>query len=187
MPSNPGSFGAFGPTTNVWDVTELQQVDVKSPEFKELLVRLYQNINLMNLVLQVADKGVYQTEEFLNGQIWFPNPANNSSTQTSPQFRQDFRRVVNMRATEPSLPNSGTIHLPHHIPWNNANMSWTRIYGVATNPTAAHGQPTGLPLPYAAVAGSIELNVDDTYVNITTTSNRTMYTVCYVVLEYLYQ
>lgn len=188
MPNNAGSFGSFGPTTNVWDVTELQDIDVKSPEFKELLVRLYQNINLMALVLQVADKGIYDTQEFVNGQLWYPNPAYNSTTASSAQYRQVFRTVINMNATEPNLPNNGTISLPHGIPWN-ADMSWTRVYGVATNPTAASNAKDGIPLPYVSVTAgqSIELYTTDTNVVITTQADYTAYTICYVVLEYLYQ
>lgn len=189
MPNNASSFGAFGPTTNVWDVTELQNIDVKSPEFKELLVRLYQNINLMALVLQVADKGIYDTQEFLNGQLWYPNPANNSTTVSSAQFRQVFRTVINMNDTEPNLPNNATINLPHGIPWNAA-MSWTRIYGAATNPTAgADPNPCGIMLPYVSLTAgqSIEMYTTDTNVVITTQADYSAYTICYVVLEYLYQ
>ena len=43
--SLPTSNGAYVVTTNVWDVSQLYSIDVKSPEFQELLVRLYQNVN----------------------------------------------------------------------------------------------------------------------------------------------
>jgi hypothetical protein len=33
--------GIFVPTTNVWDVSQIYEIDVTSPQFKELLVRLY--------------------------------------------------------------------------------------------------------------------------------------------------
>ena len=179
MPTNPGDYGSFGPTTNVWDITELQNVDVKSPEFKELLVRLYQNINLLALVLQTADKGIYDTEEFVNGQIWYPNPAYNSASLTSPQYRQVFRKVINMGPLQNPLTRQ-----PHGITCT-ADTSFTRIYGTATDPIGL----TYIPLPYVdvAVASNIQLYVDDTNVNIVTESDRTMYTICYVVLEYLYQ
>ena len=64
-------YGAFVPTNLIWDVQQLQSVDVNSPEFKELLVRLYQNINNIALVLNIKDTGMYQLSEFVNGQLFF--------------------------------------------------------------------------------------------------------------------
>jgi uncharacterized membrane protein len=181
MPTNPGDFGSFGPTTNVWDITELQDVDVKSPAFKELLVRLYQNINLMALVLQVADKGIYDTQEFVNGQLWFPNPNNNSSTLTSPQYRQVFRTVVNFGAL-PAV--AGIAKQVRHNIVCTPTTTFTRIYGSASDTTAL----TYIPITYAGVnSTNIEIYIDDTYVNIVSGEDRSMYNACYVILEYLYQ
>src|ERR1700674_5791632 len=90
-----GQFGAFVPTTNIWDVGQLQDVDINSPEFKELLIRLYQNLNLMALVINVKDTGYYVTNELVNGQLFFPNPNLNSTTTSTPAFRQAFRILVN--------------------------------------------------------------------------------------------
>ena len=33
--------GAFVPTSFIWDVARVGEIEVNSPEFKELLVRLY--------------------------------------------------------------------------------------------------------------------------------------------------
>jgi len=181
MPTNPGDFGAFGPTTNVWDVTELQQVDVKSPEFKELLVRLYQNINLLALVVQIADKGIYDTAEFVNGQIWFPNPAYNSTTLTSAQYRQVLRTVVNFGPLPAAIGVAKSV--PHGITCT-ATTTFTRIYACASNTTAF----TYIPIPYAGVNSTpIEIYVDNTNVNIVAGEDRSAYNICYVVLEYLQQ
>jgi hypothetical protein len=65
----------------------------------------------------------------------------------------------------------------------NASTTFTRIYGVATNPVAPYSY---IPLPYVGVpGGSIELNVDGMNINIITTDDKTAYTRCYVVVEYL--
>lgn len=176
-----GYFGSYAPSTNVWDVGELQDINVNSKEFKELLVRLYQNLNLMNLVLNIADKGIYDTQEFLNGQLWFPNPATNSSTANSPQYRQPLRKVVNMGP----LLNTGTTSQLHGITVTNT-LRWTRIYGVATAPGTADPALNGISLPYVSTTGSIvELNVTSTRVNVITNDNKSAFTECYVVLEYL--
>lgn len=176
-----GQFGAFAPTTQVWDVGEIQNVNVNSPEFKELLVRMYQNLNLMALVLNVADKGIYDTQEFLNGQQWFPDPATNSKTTNSPQYRTPLRKVINMGA----LKNNGTTSQLHGITVTDT-LRWTRIYGVATAPGTAHPALNGIQLPYVSATGSIvELNVTSTTVNVITNDDERAFTECYVVLEYI--
>ena len=172
------NIGSFIPTTYVWDVAILQEIDVTSPEFKELLVRMYQYINLMALSLNTRDAGYYNTSEFVNGQLFFPNPANNSSTTEAPDFRQVYRLVVNFGP----LPNTGTTSVPHGLTITPAT-TFTRIYGAASDQT----NELYIPIPYASptLANNIELNVDATNVNITTGGNRSTYNVTYVILEYL--
>lgn len=178
MPDNGQTFGAFLPTTNVWDVNELYDIDVQSPEFKELLVRLYQNINNIAIMVNLKDTGYYTQQEFVCGQLFFSNPALNSLSTTSPQDRQVYRKTINFGA----LPNTTSKSVAHGI-IVNGGTSWTRIYGAATNPTA----PSGIPLPYASptLANNIEVSVTSTNVVVTTGSNRTAFTTCYIVLEYL--
>ena len=178
--NNATLYGSFIPTTNVWDVSQLYQTDVNSPEFKELLVRLYQNVNNIAIALNTKDTGYYTTQEFVNGQLYFPNPALNSSTPTVATFRQVFRTTVNFGA----LPNATTKSVPHNIDVT-AGFSFTRIYATASDQVGL----TYIPIPYVdAIDGKyIQLDVDATNVNITTTSDRTNYTVCYVVVEYIKQ
>ena len=180
----PGSYssqsnpGAFVPLTNIWDVQQLYSTDVNTPEFKELLVRLYQNINNIALVLNIKDSGYYSNQEFLNGQLFFPNTLQNNDPLDSPDFRQVFRTTVNFGA----LPNAGTISIPHNIDVNNG-YTLTRMYGAATNTSST----SFLPIPYASptLNKNIELNADDTNVNITTAIDYSGYTTCYCILEYL--
>lgn len=178
MPNNSNTYGAFIPTTNIWDVTQLYSVDVNSPEFKELLVRLYQNINLISLTTNIKDSGYYDTNEFVNGQLFFPDPALNSTTSSQPAFRQVTRKVINFGA----LPNTATKSVAHTI-GPNSSYSFTRIYATASDTTGL----TYIPIPYASpvLANNIEINVDVTNVNITTGSNRSNYNITYVILEFL--
>lgn len=175
---NGSNVGAFVPTTNVWDVGQLHDVDVTSPAFKELLVRLYQNINAIALALNIKDSGYYVTEEFVNGQVYFPNPSLSSQTSSKPVLRQVYRRVVNFGA----LPNTASKTVAHNLSITNG-YTFTRIYGAASNTTGT----TYIPLPYSSpvLANNIELSVDATNVTITTGSNRTSFTTTYVVLEYI--
>lgn len=175
--ASPNDYGLYLPSTYLFDVAQLQQLDVNSPEFKELLVRLYQNINSICIALNLKDSAYYNTMEFVNGQLWFPNPLLTSGTATTPAFRQVYRKVINFGA----LPNTATKSVAHNI-IINTGCSFTRIYATASDTTGL----TYLPIPFSdAGVNNIQLEVDATNVNITTTSNRTNYNVCYVVLEYI--
>lgn len=177
--ANSTQYGASVETNFIWDVQQLQNVDVTSPEFKELLVRLYQNLGKMATVLNVKDTGLYQVTELVNGQLYFSNPAYNSSTAINPALRQVYRKVINY--TTP-LPNAGTVAIPHGITCT-ASTTFTRIYGTANDTTGFNY----IPLPYASptLINNIELKVDGTNVTIITGSNRTNFTITYLIVEYM--
>lgn len=170
--------GQFTPTTYIWDVSDIQRSNL-SPEQKELFIRLYQNLNRMQLALNDKDFGLYHTLETINGQMFFPNPAYNSSTPQYPTFRQDYRKVINFGA----LPNAGTTSVAHNITIT-PNTTFTRIYATASDTTGNNF----IPIPYASTTDSahnVELNLDGTNVNIITGTNRSNFNICYVVVEYL--
>ncbi len=178
--------GIFVPTTNNFDVTNLEGKDLGSPEFREFIIRLTQAMNIISLTLNLKDSAIYSLEEFVNSQVYFPNPNLSSTTAQFPEDRQVFRKVINFvdGTVVTSLPNAGTTSVPHGITITN-DFTFTRIYATATEPGTSF-----IPIPYSsatAVANNIEINVDATNVNITTGSDRTNYTFCYVVLEYIKQ
>lgn len=112
-----------------------------------------------------AESGYYDRTEILNGQQFF--------TSSDPQNpKMAYRKVVDFGV----LPNTGLKSVPHGI---TGIVSLTRLYGAATDPTGAY-----IPLPYAS-GSAIELYADNTNINVITTSNRTNFTTCYVVIEYL--
>ena len=179
MASNPEliNAGAFLPTTSVWDIDEIKNADVNSKEFKDVLVRLYQNLNNIALSVNIRDAGYYDQTEFINGQLFFPDPSLVSTSSQTPEYRQVFRKVVNFGA----LPNSSAKSVAHDLTIN-ANVSFTRIYGAASDPIGFKY----IPLPYAG-SGQISIDIDSTNVTVTTTSARSSYTTTYIVLEYLKQ
>lgn len=173
--------GAFIPSTNVWDVSQLQSMDVTSPEFKELLIRLHQNINNIAIAINLRDAGYYDQKEFINGQRYFPNPMIDAtaSPYINPAFRQVFRMVVNFG----QLPDTNFKSVNHNIPGISNMFTFTRIYATASDTTGLNY----IPIPYASpvLVNNIELSVNATQVTITTGSNRTNFNECYVVLEYI--
>jgi hypothetical protein len=175
--ANPQNYGLFVRTTDVWDTAELQDIDVTSDAFKELLVRLYQNINNIAVATNAKDSAFYNNSEFVTGGQFFANPALSSGTSFNPTLRPVFRKVINFGA----LPNTGSKSVAHGITIT-PSFSFTRIYATATNPNTSF-----IPIPYASpiLVNNIELSVDLTNVTITTGSDRTAYTLTYVVLEYI--
>lgn len=169
--------GLFVPTTNIWDVGSLKEMDINKPEFKELLIRLYQNINNVCLALNLKESALYFPQEFVTGQTFFLNP--NVIKSGNVKNRQSYRMVINCG----SLADTATISIPHNIN-TTPSFTFTRIYGASSDTTNL----SYLPLPYSSatsIADNIELSVDSTYIYITTGSDRTSYVTTYVVVEYL--
>ncbi len=175
--ANSQQSGVFVPTTYIWDVAQVGATGA-SPELQELLIRMYQNINQISLALNIKDSGIYSLLEFVNGQLLFPNPNNNSSTAAFAAQRQILRKVINFGA----LPNTGTKSVAHNIICT-ATTLFTRIYGAASDTTGFNY----IPIPYASptLANNIELKVDATNVTVITGSNRSNFNMCLIILEYV--
>ncbi len=173
-------YGSFIATTKVWDDFEIQETNVNSQKFKEMLVRL--NIYVADIanILNIKDTGRYDIQEFVSGQVYFSNPALDSSTLQVPTDRQTIRKVIYYTAALPNTGSTGAI--PHGITCTG-QTTFTRIYGVANDTT----NKAYLPIPYASANGTdnIELKVDATSVTIITGSNRSTFTKTYIILEYL--
>lgn len=176
-----GQVGGYVITTTIWDPSQIYQANL-SPELTQLFVTMYQNLNLMSLVLNAKETATYPTQfETVTNGAYFPNPANSSATGIKAALRNVFRTTINFGA----LPN-GTINpvkgVNHNINPTSA-FTFTRIYGVASNTTAL----TYIPLPYVSIAGmNIEVDVTATQVVVTTTAfDWSAYNVVYFVLEYI--
>lgn len=161
--------GSYVPTTNVWDVARLYEVDVNSDEFKELLVRLYQNVNNISLVLNTKVTGYYINEEFVSGKLFF-NPTFSGPLDLRPGF------IITI---DTGALGAGVTAVNHGIIVTNI-FKWMFIYGAATNT----GTMVGYPLPFAGAAGNnIEVSVTATQVLINNNSGIT-FTDSQVTLEY---
>lgn len=174
--------GLLIPTTQIWDISEIESVNVNSREFKELLIRLYQNLNRMAVAINLKDSAIYDNSEFINGQSFFPNPAYSSMTATRPSRRSVYRTVVNFGA----LPNAAAKSVPHYIDIDSG-YTFTRIYGAASRNKP--GAYIYFPIPYVSLVlnEQIQLYVTDTDVVITTAIDYSLCTTCYVILEYIKQ
>jgi len=163
--------GSFVPTTFIFDVARLYEVEVTSPEFKELLVRLYQNLNLMAIVLNTKSTGYYLGTE-LNSSNQYYNPADPGNPINQ---RPGFITTVNIGAL-----GAGVTSVNHGLAVTST-WKWMKIYGAAT----ISGTPAGYPLPFAGATGNnIEVTVTATQVVINNQSG-VVFTDATVILEYV--
>lgn len=139
-------------------------------DFIDTITLLYKRIaNAVN----TKDGALYLTQELANYQQFF--------TPNDPQtLRNVYRKVINFGV----LPNAGAKAVPHGINFTT-QCTMTRMYGTATD--NVNLLYIGLPFVEVAVPanGHIQLSVDATNVNVTTSSNRSNFTICYVILEYV--
>ena len=129
-------------------------------------------------VVNVKETGIYELEQQLTSQTWFA-PAGERATQT----RDTFRMVVNFGA----LPNNTSKSVPHTINVTSST-SFTKMYAVATNPSATGTTPFAFPIPGTDptdLTKPVMVWVTTSNVVIKSSSNLSAYTTCYVVLEYL--
>lgn len=162
--------GSYVPTTNIWDVSQINAVDVNSPEFKELLVRLYQNVNNIALALNTKDSAFYLLQEFNYGAVYF-----NPSDPTLNGLRPGYRILINTGALA-----GGLTTVAHGLTVTNT-WTWIKINGAATDSVNL----LGYPITYADTGGAnISVSVDATNVYINNGSGQ-VFTNSVVVLEYL--
>jgi hypothetical protein len=162
--------GIYVPTSYNWDITQIMSTEITDPQFKELIVRLYQNIGNIATALNAKESAVYSIDQFLTGQVWFNPKSSNLGDR-----RGCFRKVINVGAL-----NAGVTTIAHGLAPTN-QWKFTYIGGTASN-TATQNY---FPIPYAGIAGNnIELRVDGTNVIITNNGGQ-VFTDCYIVLEFL--
>lgn len=167
---NQNVSGSFVQTTFILDVARINEIDVNSDEFKELLVRLYQNLNRMVLSLNAKDTGFYALNQFVPGQQFFP------ATASTSLVNQDYRSVTRLVINFGALPHTTSKSVAHGITINSS-VTFTRIYATASDVSGFNYIP--IPSFNATIA------VDSNNVTITTTANLTNYTIVYVILEFL--
>lgn len=170
-------MGVFIPTTNIYDTSQIADLNI-DPQFKELLVRLYQNLNIMALAVNQKETGFYPLQPFVTSKMYFPNPNTGEPNYLRQEYRSVYRIVINFGA----LPDTTTKSVPHNLPIT-VGYTFVDIYGAASDTT----DKLYIPLPYSSntPGDSIELSVNATDVVVTTGSDRSNFTNTDIVLEYL--
>lgn len=174
--------GQFLPLTFIFDVNSLQQGEpIDQNRLRELLIRIALAFQQSNLIVNNKQSGSYDLQEIISGNTYFPDPTLDTSTASAPQSRASYFKAIDFGA----LPNAGLKQVAHDIPITAAtkfvgHKSWAN--DVINNEY--------IPLPFVNVsgtitAGDIELYIDATNINITTTGDGTNFTECWVIVEYV--
>lgn len=175
--------GYFLPTTQSWDVTELYEADVNSLKFKELLVRMTQNLGLMAQQVNQKSSGVYDTQEIASGDTFYPNPSYSSAGSTFASPRPIFRKVIPVGP----LPNAATSpkSVAHGISFDSS-FTLIKLSGSATDPVGF----SAIPLPFTSgetPVRSVGISLDSTniIIKVSPASDFTAYTRAHVVIEFI--
>jgi len=171
----PVITGTALPTTYIWELAAIEDLKI-DPDFKRLLLRLYQNIAETNSAVNTKANGIYDRQVATSSKLFF-----SSNTANTSQLRPGIETAVIF----PALPNAGTVSVAHNIKCTTTT-EFVIIEGAASKKTAAFSY---LPLPFASsidVAHNIEVTVDATNVNITTGFNYSAYSGV-IILELILQ
>lgn len=168
--------GTALPTTYVYDVDE---IDVESEGFKELIVRLQEDTNSIILALNRKIDGSHFQTVFNTGAVLFA-PTNVSNTNDN--MRAIFTTTVPFGA----LPNTSIKSVPHNIPAPVLSAGLWSLVGWQVSATKPN--TISVPVPGfdpADITKPINVWFDKTNVNIQTTSDMTAYTICNVTFTYV--
>jgi len=180
IPDQLVDTGSFVPTTDIFDVSSIQNSDVNSQEFKEMLTRLfvqlYEKTNNTANVLNNKDTGFHLLEEFNTGSQLF-------STTNNPLTRRPIYRLT----VHTGALGAGVTTVAHGLTIGST-WSFVSIYGAASLYNANPALSRYYPVPFADVAGgganNIELYADGTNVVINNNSG-VVFTQSYIVLRYV--
>lgn len=147
-------------------------VPEKWEQAREFLV---EHLKKISNAVNIREIGWFLDEELLSGKAFVPGVAVAGIPQ---QYRTVFRKVIDFGA----LPDTATKSVAHDITFD-ANFTLVQLYAASTNPTTL----SAIAIPHVGIpaTNAININIDAANVNITTASNRTLYTRTYVVIEYL--
>lgn len=167
--NSPGSISApYLPTSVKYptDPSELQNTLSKS------YIEISQAVNRRSI-------GIFNTFQMVTGNQYFSNT--NNSVQKPIQYRQSYRKVFPFSA----IAAGATLAIDHAI---TGITECVNIYGSCITDAIVNPNGKYLPLPYASVTNvnlQIQLDVNDTQINITNGAAADNILSGSIVLEYL--
>ncbi|HAM52222.1 MAG TPA: hypothetical protein DCP92_16590 [Nitrospiraceae bacterium] len=136
--------------------------------------QLVEQLKKITNQLNACEIGWFLDQEVVAGKNLFPG--------TTASTNQNYRTVLRKVFATGALPNNTQNKYAHGI-IVNANFTLITMYGGASNPS---GTFPSLPMPYTSITAgrNVQLDMDQTYIYITTAFNYSGYTQSFVVVEY---
>lgn len=136
------------PTTQIWDPSEIEKMDVNTPEFKRFLLSMHQNMNSMAMAVNDKASGTKSSQDMVVGQVDLGG-VNASTTFPSGKTVFDlYRKVVNfgpiecVRGAPGDPPTVVTRSVPHGIESNNiGKLVVMSLSGVANSIYTGYATP----------------------------------------------
>jgi hypothetical protein len=153
--------------------------DAAPKTWEEGMPFIVEQLKKLANAVNVREIGFFLDQEVLAGKLFIPGVNIASGGGSSQQFRTVLRKVIDFGA----LPNATFKAVPHGITFD-ANFTLIQMWASATDPTNL----LALPIPFAAVPSAntpIQMFMDSTNIYITTSDNRSSYTRCYIILEFM--
>lgn len=149
--------------------------DAIPEDWEEARNFIVEQLKRVSNAINLREIGWFLDEELLSGKQFIPGVTLSGDSQ---QYRTILRKVIDFGA----LPNTGNKAVAHGITVDN-NFTLMQLYAAATNPTTN----VSIPIPFASgiLTENVKINMDTTNINITTFSDRTAFTRCFVVVEYI--
>jgi hypothetical protein len=127
--------------------------------------------------INAREIGFFLDQELLSGKSFIPGLNIVTDGGSTQQFRTILRIVVDFGP----LPNAGVKTVPHGITFD-ANFTLIQLWASATDPTNL----TAIPIPFvSSTIAPVQIFINATDIVITTTSNLSTYTRCFVFIEYI--
>jgi hypothetical protein len=154
--------------------------DVVPEKWEDARPFIVEQLKKIATAVNIREIGWHLDEELLSGKAFIPGINNVLDGQTSQQFRQVLRKVIDFGPL-PAIIKA----VPHGIVFDS-NFTLIQMYAAATDPTNLIAfSPVYAPATVAASPFGVQMYMTSTDVIIQTNSNRSSYTRCFVVIEYM--
>lgn len=147
---------------------------------------LVEHLRQISEAVNISEKGYYVDTETFAGKFWTPRAR--ASINDPIEYRNVIRKVVDLGGlndfSSGTPPNTQSV--AHGIDFTEESFI-TALYGAATDP-AASDLNAAIPLPFLDVgtlANGIQLDIDGTNINLTSSADYSAYTSAWVVIEYV--
>ena len=154
--------GTSIPTTQNWNVEDITSLSSIDPNLKDVLIKLYRNLNIMALAINYKESGMYMdTERYINSSLFSDQQDTNEGPNLSP--RPIYRTVIDIGA----LPNSTFTTVAHDI----EIIAGYRFIGIFGGASKVDGS-SFIPLGQSSSTANENIKIEVTATDVITTTTK---------------